>query len=61
MRSPVGMVCLERVAAVQPGIVPRVLAPQAATEVPPFKRRARLSPERILSLSAEERVHVAPT
>ena len=36
MRSPVGVVRLERVAAVQPGIVSRVLARQAATDVPPF-------------------------
>ena len=41
MRSPVGVVRLERVAAAQPSIVSRDLALQAATEVPPFKRRVR--------------------
>jgi len=60
MRSPVGVVCLERVAAVQPGIVSRVLARQAATEVPLFKRRVRQLKELGLTESLEVGYRLSP-
>ena len=55
-----GVVRLERVAAAQPSIVSRVLALQAATEVPPFKRRVRQLKELGLTESLEVGYRLSP-